>query len=446
MFSNQVNRLLAGAMMLLGWATSAQAALPIQSWTTDSGAKVMFMQTEALPMLDIEVAFPAGDRADPGGKEGLATMTAVLLGTGTENLNEQAILDGFAQTGSQVSSSSREDFASISLRTLTSQPEMNQSIELLVEVLSKPKFESEVFLREQKRAISALKEKLVDPSELVSRAFSKAVYPEHPYGRLVTEESLRSLELGDVKQFFQTRYLGNHAVVSMVGNLTREQAEHLAEQLTSRLPLNTLPEQATGGVGFEQLQAEMTGDTVVIPHPAAQSHIMMGLPAMQRGSEDYFDLLVANHVLGGGGFTSRLMKEIREDRGLAYSTYSYFKPLGDAGPYQAAVQTKKEQTSQALKVMRDTLFTFMDNGPTAEELEAAKSNLIDGFPLRIDSNSDLVRNLTMMGFYSMPLDFLDTWPDHIAKVTRESAQQAFNRHVPRDKIATVVVGPERLAP
>ena len=370
----------------------AGATLPIETWTTSSGAKVMFMQTEALPMLDVEVAFPAGDRVDPDGKEGLATLVSILLGTATQQLNEQQIQEGFADTGAIVNSGARQDFATIGLRTLTSERELKQSIDLLSNILQQPKFEKSIFEREKSRVISALRDSLVDPGELASRAFSQAIYPEHPYGKVVTEESLQRIELEDVQTFFQEHYLGNYAVVAMVGNLESENAKQIAEQLTQGLPLNTLTSNPLGGQGFAQLQAQMKGKTEFIAHPAAQSHIIMGLPAMLRGDDDYFDLLVANHVLGGGGFTSRLMQEIREDRGLAYSTYSYFLPLGDAGPYQAAVQTKKEQTAQALQVMRSTLFEYIENGPTQEELNAAKSNLIDGFPLRVDSNGDLVKN------------------------------------------------------
>lgn len=429
---------------LLVASNIANATLPIQSWSTPSGAKVVFMQTEALPMLDIEIAFPAGDRADPDGKAGLATLTSILLGTSTQTLNEQQIQEGFADTGAIVQSGSRQDFASIGLRTLTSEPELQQSIDLLANILQEPKFEKSIFEREKNRAISALRDSLVDPGELASRAFSQAIYPEHPYGKVVTEDSLKRIELEDVQSFFQGRYLGNYAVIAMVGNLKRDQAEKVADQLTQNLPLNTLGSNPLGGKGFAELQNQMEGKTQFIAHPAAQSHIIMGLPAMLRGDADYFDLLVANHVLGGGGFTSRLMKEIREDRGLAYSTYSYFMPLGDAGPYEAAVQTKKEQTAQALSVMQATLDEYIQNGPTEQELNAAKSNLMDGFPLRIDSNSDLVKNLIMIGVYSMPLDFLETWPEQIGRVTRDSAAAAFRKHVNKDKLVTIVVGPDSL--
>ncbi len=422
----------------------AFATLPIQAWNTQSGANVLFMQAEALPMLDVTLAFPAGQRADPLGQDGLADLTAGLLGTTAKGLNEQQIADGFANTGARFSAAAAEDYASVSLRTLTDSPQFEQSIDLFIRVLHQPVFEESILQRELNRSITGLKESLTRPDVLANRAFAQALYPKHPYGRLISEETLLRINQQSMKQFFQTHYLGNHAVVAMVGNLSLEQAKALAERLTEHLPRGDKPASSIANIGHQTLQAEMQEVTQVIAHPAAQSHILMGLPAMARGTPDYFNLLVANHVLGGGGFTSRLMKSIRDDQGLAYSTYSYFIPRGDAGPFQSAVQTKKEQTERALSLMKQLIQQFIQEGPTAEEIQAAKSNLIDGFPLRIDSNSDLVSNLTMMGFYGLPFNYLDTWTQQIEGVTAESAHRAFVEHVKPDKLVTIVVGPEKL--
>ncbi|WP_370260737.1 M16 family metallopeptidase [Limnobacter sp.] len=430
--------LLTSALALL--AQPAHAALPIQSWTAPSGAKVMFMQAEALPMVDIRVDLPAGGRADPQGKEGLAAAVADLIGRGAQGLNENQIADGFADTGAQFSGGAGNDSAGFSLRTLTSEPEFSKSVALFKTVLQKPVFSADILARENARALASLKESLTKPDTLASRAFSQALYPQHSYGALVTEASLKAITLADVEQFYKTRYLAKHAVVSMVGNIGRAQAEQLAAELTANLPQGTLQGDPLGGQNYPELQAAMQGQTIQIDHPAAQSHILMGLPAMRRGAPDYFDLLVANHVLGGGGFNSRLMDEIREKRGLAYSAYSYFMPAGDAGPFQAGVQTQKSQTAEALGLMRKTIEDFIAKGPTEAELKAAKANLIGGFPLRIDSNSKLVSNISMMGLHNMPLDYLDTWTREIEKVTVDSARKAFAKHVNPNKLVTVVVG------
>ena len=430
----------AGATAAAVFSAPVFAALPIESWTAASGAKVMFMRAEALPMLDVRVDFPAGSRADPKGKEGLASATGDMIGRGAQGLTENAIADGFADTGAQFSGGASTDSAGFQLRTLTSEPEFSKSINLMKTVLQKPTFDGEILAREMARSVAGLKESLTKPDTLANRAFYKALYPNHPYGTLTTEESLGAITLADVQGFYKARYLGNAAVVSMVGDITRAQAEQLANELTQGLPTGELQGDPLGGTDFQELQAAMTGQTIQIDHPAAQSHVLMGLPAMRRGAPDYFDLLVANHVLGGGGFVSRLMNEIREKRGLAYSTYSYFMPSGDAGPFQAGVQTKKESTGEAVNIMRETILEFIKSGPTQAELTAAKQNLIGGFPLRIDSNSKLIGNISMMGLHNMPLDYLDNWTAEIDKVTVQSARAAFAKHVKPEKLVTVVVG------
>lgn len=423
----------------------AQATLPIESWTTSSGAKVMYMRTEALPMLDVRIDFPAGLRADPKDKTGLSALVSDLLGRGAQGLDENQIADGFADTGARFSSATSSDYAGLQLRTLTSEPQFSKSIELFKTVLQKPVFDPAVLKRQQARGVAELKESLSKPATLAERAFSQALYPGHPYGAQVTQDSLQAISIQDVETFYKSRYLVKHAVVSMVGNIDRKQAEQLADALSSNLPQGTLAENPLGGQDFDALQAAMKGQTIQIDHPAAQSHILVGLPAMRRGTADYFDLLVANHVVGGGGFVSRLMDEIREKRGLAYSAYSYFMPMGDAGPYQVGLQTKREQTAQALEVLQKTLKEFLAKGPTQAELKAAKQNLIGGFPLRIDSNADLLSNVSMMGIYGLPLDYLDTWSSEVEKVSVQSAMKAFSKHVQADKLVTVVVG-EKVAP
>jgi zinc protease len=177
-----------------------------------------------------------------------------------------------------------------------------------------------------------------------------------------------------------------------------------------------------------------------IPHPASQAHILIGMPALQRGDADVFALTVGNYTLGGGGFVSRLTKEVREKRGLAYSVYSYFNAMEQPGPYQAGLQTRKDQADEALKVVREQIASYLQTGPTEAELKAAKDNLIGGFALRIDNNRKILDNIAVIGYYQMPLDYLDTWTTQVAKVTLADVRAAFNRKLAMDKIVTVVVG------
>jgi Predicted Zn-dependent peptidases len=225
-------------------------------------------------------------------------------------------------------------------------------------------------------------------------------------------------------------------VVALMGDITREQADAVARQLTNALPA------AKGAADTTIPPVPALTSAVVrsIPFPAKQSQILIGQPGVERGAPDYYALYVGNYILGGGGFDSRLMNEVRQKRGLAYSVYSYFMPMRQAGAFQIGLQTRVDQTAQALQVVRQTLADFMAQGVTEDELTQAKNNIIGGFPLRIDSNRKILEYLAVIGFYHLPLTYLDDFPKRVAEVTAEQIRTAFAQHVHPDKMVTVVVG------
>jgi zinc protease len=179
---------------------------------------------------------------------------------------------------------------------------------------------------------------------------------------------------------------------------------------------------------------------VILPHHATQSHLQIGLPGMTRDDPDYFPLLVGNYILGGGGFDSRLMQEVRDRRGFAYSVHSYFMPLRQRGAFEIGLQTRREATDEALAVVRSTVQRFLDAGPTEAELKQAQANLIGSFPLRLDSNKKIVEHLAMLGFYGLPLSWLDEYPRQVAAVTLDDIRRAFRARVVPEQMVTVIVG------
>jgi zinc protease len=170
------------------------------------------------------------------------------------------------------------------------------------------------------------------------------------------------------------------------------------------------------------------------------------MPGMKREDPDYFPLLVGNYVLGGGGFDSRMLIEIRQKRGLAYSAYSYFSPMRELGPFQIGLQTKRESTDEALQVLRETLARFVSDGPTEDELAQAKNNLVGSFPLRLDSNKKILDHLAMIGFYRLPMDWLDTYTKRVEAVTRADVLRAFQARVRLGAMSTVIVGGQPTPP
>jgi zinc protease len=414
---------------------SAQARLAIQHWQTPQGAQVYFVESHELPMLDIAVDFPAGSARDPAGKAGLAQLTHVLLDQGAGGLSDTAIAYGLADVGAQLSGRLDRDRAGVTLRTLSSAAEKNRAIDVFARVLQQPDFPNDVVEREKQRLIAAIREAEADPGSVAEKAFYRALYGTHPYAHDEAGDpaAIEGMTRSELQDFYRTHYSAPNAVMSLMGDITRAEAEAIADRLAaglSRAPVvPALPKPV----------AAPASDTR-IAHPSTQSHVLMGEVGIARSDPDYFPLYVGNYVLGGGGFDSRLMREVRDKRGYAYSAYSYFLPLMEAGPFQLGLQTKLEQTDDALKVAQATLRDFIANGPSEAELTQAKSNLTGGFPLRIDSNRKILDYLSAIGFYRLPLDYLDTWVDRVNAVDVGAVKQAFVRHIDPDKLVTVVVG------
>lgn len=421
-------------LVLFVWTLAAGAAVDIQHWDTPSGTKVFFVETHVLPIVDVQLDFAAGNAFDPAGKAGLATLTKGLLDAGAGDLDEERIAERVADSGAQFGGSVDADRAGVSLRTLSSPAERRKSVELLRLMLASPSFPQAVLEREKSRLIASIREADTHPDSIAARRFSAAVYPGHPYGVQATAESVAAIGREDLQAFHRSHYGAKGATLSIVGDLSRAEAEALATSLTDALP----PAAADAPPELPEVKQPLAR-TERIPHPAAQSHVLVGLPGIRRGDPDYFPLLVGNYILGGGGFVSRLVKEVRDARGYAYSVYSYFLPLRGEGPFQIGLQTKRSQADAALGVARETLAQFLAKGPTEKELAAAKRNLKDGFALRLDSNRKILEYLAVIGFYGLPLDYLDTFQGKVERVTAAQIREAFARHVQPDHLVTVIV-------
>ena len=417
-------------------SASAWATPKIQHWQTAEGARVYFVENHDLPMLDVSIGFAAGSAYDTAEKSGLAGLTHSLLDLGVEGMSEDDIARKLADIGAQMRGNFDPDRAAVSLRTLSSQAERDQALDILARVLQRPLFPESVLAREKTRLIAGIKEADTKPESIADKTFSKAVFGSHPYSLPASGEvsSVEKIQRSDLEAFYRAHYAAKAAVVAIMGDVTRAQAETIAVNLTARLPAES------SVVRLTPVTMAIQASDQRIPHPATQSHILIGAPGVARNDPDYFSLFVGNHILGGGGFVSRLMDEVREKRGLAYSVSSYFIPMQQPGAFQISLQTKKEQADQALLLVRTTLRDFIDKGPTAKELRAAKQNIIGGFPLRIDSNKKIIEYLGVIGFYGLPLTYLDDFVGKIEQITVAKIHDAFKRRVHPDAMATVIVG------
>ena len=429
-----------------------QAGIPIEHWTQASGAQIYLVQSHGIPMLDVQIDFDAGSRRDPADQAGLASVSASMTGKGvlasadkvagvsaTEPaLDENALSEAWADLGASFHAGASNDRMSFSLRSLTYPELLAQAVQLAARQLGEPAFPEAIWQRERETLNAAIKEANTRPATLANRAFAAAVYSPHPYGFEMTEATLARIGVSDMKSLHARLIAPCRAKVTLVGAVNRAQAEALVTQLLARLPTADAACPALPTVA----EVVPLDKPVVkqISFDSAQAHVLIGQPGFKRNDPDYFALTVGNYILGGGGFVSRLTNEVREKRGLSYSVYSYFAPGLHAGAFTLGLQTRPDQAEQAVQVSRDVLTNFVAHGPTAAELKAAKDNLIGGFALRIDSNGKLLDNVANIAWNGLPLDYLETWTQQVARVTAKDIKTAFQRRLQPDRMVTVVLG------
>ncbi len=422
------------AALLFGLAT-AQAAADIQTWQTGNGARVFFYAAPELPMVDIRIVFDAGSGRD-GDKPGIAHLTNVLLAEGAGDLDADAIAERFDSVGARFGNDSLRDMAIVTLRTLTDPPLLKQAADTLATILAAPTFPADALERERGRTLIALRSQQESPEEIASKAFYKALYGSHPYASPVLgdADTVGAFTREHLQDYYRHYYVARNAVIAIVGALDRAAAEKLAEQIIGKLPAGqTAP-------ALAQVSTLTEARTVRIEHPSTQSHVLIGQTGITRNDSRYFPLYVGNHALGGNGLVSLISDEVREKRGLSYNSYSYFLPMQSPGPFIMGLQTRNDQTDEAIKVIDNVLNDFMTRGIDAKTLEAAKKNLTGGFALSLASNSKIVGQLAAIGFYRLPLDYFATYIANVDKVTAANVNNAFRAVIHPDKLVTVMVG------
>ena len=422
-------------LILLALSQTVWAAPKIEHWQTAQGSRVYFVQTQSLPMVDVRVAFDAGSARDED-QFGLAALTNAMLESGAGEWNADEIASRFESIGAGFSSGVSEDLAFLAVRSLTEKGLLDKALATFKAVLTRPRFAEEDFQREKSRTLAGLKHREESPGAIAGIAFGKALYGDHPYAHPEDGivETVAGFESDDLKQFHQKYYVAANAIVVIVGDLSKQRAEQVAEDLIAGLPVGEKPAE----IPTVAMPAKATQQH--IDFPSTQTHVLAGMPGTSRKDPDYFPLYVGNHILGGGSLVSRLFDEVREKRGLAYSASSQFAPLYRQGPFTIGLQTRNDQTGKAIEVMNSTLNEFIKNGPTDAELKAAKQNITGGFALRTDTNSKLAEYATMIGFYQQPLDYLDQFPAKVEAVTAEQIRDAFQRRVKPEQLQIVSVG------
>lgn len=424
-------------VVLSGFLTTQSSASPkIQHWQLENGARIYFVQSSQLPIVQANLVFDAGSARDPSDKFGLALLTNHLMKEGTFQKNADDIARAFENVGAEFGSDVGRDMATLSLRSLSDEEKLWPAMKLFSEIVNQPALPETSLKRERDRLRVGLLRKKQSPGDIASDLFFNLTYGSHPYAHPGEgeEKHLDRINRADLTSFHKKYYVGRNAVLAIMGDLSKREAKKLAKMLAGGL---------SAGSAASELPDVMPVKKAVNKYQkfaSKQSHILVGQIGMHRKDTDYFSLYLGNYILGGGGLVSRLSEEIREKNGLSYSVYSYFWPMYRSGPFIMGLQTENKHRDKALRLANKVLRDFIKHGPTDEEVSAAKSHIIGGFALRIDTSKKIAGYLTVIGFYNLPLDYLDEFPRKIEALTAKDIQRAFERRIKLDSMITVVVG------
>ncbi|MDH5857689.1 M16 family metallopeptidase [Lampropedia aestuarii] len=417
--------------------------LPITHWQQANGAQIWLVQSDSLPMVDVQIDFDGGQRRNPANQIGLASATASMLGKGVKAahgrpaLNEDQLGEAWADLGASFGASASSDRFTFRLRSLTDSKLLPQATALAAQQIGQPAWPAPVWERERAQWSAAIREAQTRPGTIANDSFAKAVYGNHPYGYITTPQSLQNMDTNAMQAFYAQHVQPCRAKATVVGNVNKAQADQLVSALLADLPANS---QCASLPSVAEVAPLTKATEQRIPFASEQAQVLIGQPGIKRDDPDFLTLLVANHILGGSGFGSRLMEEVREKRGLVYGVYSGFSPGNHAGAFTIGLQTRADQAEEAAQLVHEIVADFVANGPTEKELQDAKANLIGGFALRIDSNEKLLGNVANIAWNDLPLDYLNTWSDKVQAITVEDIRTALKKHLQPEAMVTVVVG------
>lgn len=417
-------------------ANSKTARINIENWKTKKGISVFFVARPQIPMLSISTVFDAGSARD-GNQYGLANLTNEMLNQGTKQLTVDQIASGFEDIGAQFAATIDRDTAAVSLTSLIDEKILKNALNLYVQVMTQANFPEQAFTREQQNIMLTIAQQEQKPEDVANKLFYKHLYGSHPYAHapIGTIDSVKTITLKDINSFYQTYYNSSNAIIAIVGAIDKNQAEQIAEQISDQLPAGKKAAPLALASAAEELK-----NTKAIDFPSTQTHILLGQIGINRASPEYFSLNVGNYILGGNQLTSRLFEEVRNKNGLSYYVFSGFIPLAANGPFAVALQTNNKNADQALQITQSVLKNFIAHGPSEAELNNAKKAITGGFPLKIASNCSILGYLNVIGFYHLPLNYLDTYNDKINAISLADIKKAFANHININKFLTVEVG------
>lgn len=416
----------------------------IQRFDTAQGTPVLFVARHELPIVDIRLTFNAGSARDDAIKPngyGLANLTASLLDQGTDNLNQDDIATQLEQLGVNFTASAYKDMFVVSLRSLASDNYLTPAVNLMTQLLSEANFPLENLERSKARILLGLQRAQENPSHIAQTTFMQTLYGNHPYAHPSsgTLTSVPTLTQADLVQFKNTFLVAKNTSIAITGDLTLNQAQTLAQQISQALPIGTAAPTLPTPKPLPQSQ------DIHIPFDSTQTSVIIGTLGVARtqtttAQQQQTALSVANDVLGGGGFNARLMQNLRVKNGYTYGAYSSFTPMQTTGPFTLNFSTRNDKAEAAVNLAKQVLANTVNNGVSTNEVNQSKRSMINSFPLAIASNSSINGWLGMMGFYGLPDSYLNNYVNRVDNVTQLTANNTLQQQLGTAPLLTVTVG------
>ena len=425
--------LLVAAIFACPAADTLQAMPPVQRTVLPNGLVLLVSEEHSLPVVTLKLLLDAGSRRDPAGKEGLASLTANGLLLGTVRRSAEAFNEELDSMGASLDAGAGRDYITLSLRVLTK--DLDHGFDLFMEALTQSTFPDKELRKEVQRTVAAIQAADEQPEEVAEKAFDRVLFLKSPYAHPVegTRESLPRISAEDVRRFHRTYYRPNVAVLAVVGDVTPELVQgKLIPRLTAWHPETVPPEQFTTTFAEGPKREE-------IDRAVSQATIVLGHWGIRRDNPDYYALSVMNYILGGGGFGSRLIDEIRVKRGLAYSVASFFDAKKYPGSFQVVLQTKNASAREAIALVFQELERMGTEPVSEEDLSRAKKYLTGSFPLRLDTQGKLAGFLTLVEYFGLGLDYPERYPSLINAVTQEEVTRVAKTYLHPEKAILVVV-------
>ncbi len=413
--------------------SSEAATREVYQHALSNGAKLYFVQTDRMPILDIQLAFKAGSNRD-GDSPGLSRITNDLIFEGSEGWSADQIGQQLDGLGVVYGASSYRDMAVISLRTLGDEGVVQTATDILASVLSAPLFDEAAIVRSKAYRLQLLNQQEQQPDVLAQKAIYTKLYGDGGYGIWPdgTTSSVQQVTRNHIIEFYQQHYVTNNLVIAMVGDISKEQAIAIAEKLTEHLPAG----QPASAIA---MQTPSSPAPVHIDYNATQTQIVFGQVSVKRDDPEIYPLMVANTILGAVP-SSKLFDRVRNEKGLAYDVRSQVNPMEGAGPLLIQCQTRRTEAQQAIELIQTIVQELVTKGPSEDEIAVAKQRLKGQFSISLESNADIVEVITMMGFYGLPLDYLSRYLDNIEQVTPEAVNEVLRKYFEVSNFSLVTVG------